>query len=104
MNTPGGYWIFGTEPAAADHTDQITIAAAPGARFALASDGFLRLIEVFGVANARDFLAIDSSERFSEELERLRALECAPRTLADYPRIKAHDDVAFVQCEYRQED
>lgn len=104
MNTPEGYWIFGVEPAAADHVDRITIAAVTGDRFALASDGFLRLIEVFGVAEADDFLAIDTSARFATELERLRALERAPGTLADHPRIKRHDDVAFVQCEYRLED
>lgn len=103
MNRPGGYWILGTDPAAADHVEQVTLKTTPGDTFALASDGFLRLIEIFGVAGAADLLAIDTRAQFDAHLARLRGLESAPDTLSAHPRIKAHDDVSFVQCTYRLE-
>lgn len=103
MNRPGGYWILGTDPAAADHVDRITLKAKPGDRFALASDGFLRLIEIFGAMDAGDLLTIDTRVRFEAELARLRSIESAPGTLTAHPRIKAHDDVSFVQCAYQGE-
>lgn len=103
MNRPGGYWILGTDPAAADHVDRMVLEAKPGDSFALASDGFLRLIEVFGVAGAHDLLAIDTEQDFDVQLARLRALESEPDSLTTYPRIKRHDDVSFVQCKFRLE-
>lgn len=103
MNQTGGYWILGIDPAAADHVDRMVVEAKPGDGFALASDGFLRLVEVFGVAAAADLLAIDTGQHFDAQLKRLRALESEPGSLTGYPRIKRHDDVSFVQCEYRVE-
>lgn len=103
MNQPGGYWILGTDPAAADHVDQMVLEPMPSDGFALASDGFLRLIEVFGVADAADLLAIDAEQDFDAQLARLRALESEPGSLTKYPRIKLHDDVSFAHCEYRVE-
>lgn len=103
MNRPGGYWILGFDPAAADHVHRVALEARPGDRFALSSDGFLRLIEVFGVAGADDLLAIDTQVDFDARLARLRALESEAGSLARYPRIKVHDDVSFVQCQFQVE-
>lgn len=47
---------------------------------------------------------IDTQERFESHLARLRALEREPASLARFPRIKRHDDVGFLQCEYRVEN
>lgn len=103
MNQPGGYWILGTDPVAADHVNRMVLEARPGDGFALASDGFLRLIEVFGVADVADLLAIEAEQDFDAQLARLRALESESGSLTKYPRIKLHDDVSFAQCEYRVE-
>jgi len=103
MNRPSGYWILGTDPAAADHVDRIVLEAKQGDSFALASDGFLRLVELFEVADAADLLAIEAERDFNAQLARLRALESESGSLTKYPRIKLHDDVCFAQCQYQVE-
>lgn len=97
MNQPGGYWVLGTEPAAADHLATLTLPARPGQRFALASDGFLRLIELFDIASLDDLIAIDTPASWQSWLARLREIEQEPSAL--YPRVKVHDDATFLNLE-----
>lgn len=98
MNREGGYWVLGTDPAAADHVWQTTMPVLPGQRFAVASDGFLRLIELFGVAEPRELLAISGNADWSRWLERLRELETEPDSLHRFTRVKRHDDASLVVC------
>jgi hypothetical protein len=98
MNQPDGYWVLGTEPAAAFHLDRLVVPARVGETFALASDGFLRLIEVFGAASPDDFLAMDDDAKFRRALRMLRDLEGEERSSHRYPRVKVHDDATFAQC------
>ncbi len=98
MNVPGGYWVLGTDPAAADHCDVAVVPAVPGDCFALASDGFLRLIELFAVATPADFLAIETLAGFDQRLEQLRTLERAPYSCRSFARVKVSDDASFVHC------
>jgi hypothetical protein len=104
MNRPDGYWVLGTDPAAADHIDTTTLNASGGDRFFLASDGFLRLSELFQVASANDLLGIETQASFTDWLNRLRDLERAPGSMASYPRVKMHDDASFLSCRYVMED
>lgn len=97
MNRPGGYWVLGTEPAAADHLATLTLPARSGQRFALASDGFLRLIELFDVASLDGLIAIDTDAAWQSWLAQLRAIEQAPSSL--YPRVKVHDDATLLNLE-----
>ncbi len=90
--------MLGTDPDAADHLDQITLPVRGGETFALASDGFLRLVELFEVASPADLLAIDNNDLFSSWLGKLRALEGAERSCHRYPRVKVHDDATFAHC------
>lgn len=98
MNREGGYWVLGIDPAAADHVWQTTVPVQPGQHFAVASDGFLRLIELFEVANATDLLAIATPRDWTDWLERLRDLEQTPDSLLRYTRVKRHDDASLVLC------
>jgi hypothetical protein len=97
MNRPGGYWVLGTEPAAADHLATLTLPARKGERFALASDGFLRLIELFDIASLDDLITIDTQAAWQSWLAKLREIEQAPSSL--YPRVKVHDDATFLNLE-----
>ncbi len=99
MNQPGGYWVLGTEPAAADHLAVLTLPAEWGRQFAVASDGFLRLIELFGVASPADLLAIDTSERWQAWQGRLREIEQEPGSRRRHARVKVHDDATFLNLE-----
>lgn len=103
MNRPDGYWVLGTEPEAANHLDRLVISACNGDAFALASDGFLRLIELFEVASPADLLAIDNDDAFAAALENLRALEDLEGSCHRYPRVKVHDDATFAHCRIVEE-
>lgn len=98
MNREGGYWVLGTEPAAADHLWQMTMPVRPGQRFAVASDGFLRLVELFEAARPSELLSIATPGDWTNWLERLRDLERQPDSLHRYTRVKRHDDASLVAC------
>ena len=100
MNTEGGYWILGVDPAAADHVWQARLPLAAGRRFALASDGFLRLAELFDVIDAAGLLQIANEADWTTWLTRLRELEVRPDCLRHYPRVKLHDDASLLVCEW----
>lgn len=102
MNRDGGYWVLGTEPAAADHVWQMTMPVRPGQRFAVASDGFLRLVELFGKAEPEDLLAISTPEGWTRWLGVLRDLEREPDSLHRYTRVKRHDDASLVVCTWEE--
>lgn len=104
MNTPGGYWVLGTEPAAAEHLDMTTMPVAAGQCFAIASDGYLRLVELFAVAAPEDLLATADDGSFARSLSRLRSLEREPDSCRRYPRVKRHDDASFIHCHYGTEE
>jgi Protein phosphatase 2C len=104
MNRPDGYWVLGTESAAADHLNTTMLDASYGSRFFLASDGFLRLNELFQVASLDDLLGIETEASFTVWLNKLRDLERAPGSMTSYPRVKMHDDASFLSCRYVRED
>ncbi|MFE8583693.1 hypothetical protein ACFX59_06245 [Sphingomonas sp. NCPPB 2930] len=97
-NRDGGYWVLGTEPAAADHLWQVTVPLHPGQRFAIASDGFLRLVELFDAATPDDLLAIATPEDGAAWLARLRDIESEPDSLRRHIRVKRHDDASLIVC------
>lgn len=101
MNQEGGYWVLGIDPAAADHAWQTTVPASPGQRFAVASDGFLRLIELFGVMQPHDLLAMSDEDDWARWLRRLRDLEAEPDSLHRYTRVKRHDDASLIVCTWQ---
>ncbi|MXP26581.1 hypothetical protein GRI39_11095 [Altererythrobacter indicus] len=103
MNQPHGYWVLGTDPAAADHLWQQRIPLSAGRRFAIASDGFLRLIELFGAASAADLLAISSELEWSRWLAELRLLERKEESRLSFPRVKPEDDASLIICEWEGE-
>lgn len=100
MNQPGGYWVLGTNPAAADHLWQTRLPIRPGQRFAVASDGFLRLIELFGVLGPADLLDICGPGDWAQRLSQLRAIESEADSLIRFTRIKRHDDASLVTCHW----
>ncbi|WP_443478886.1 protein phosphatase 2C domain-containing protein [Novosphingobium aerophilum] len=100
MNRDGGYWVLGTQPAAADHLWQVRMPVRPGQRFAIASDGFLRLVELFGAAAPADLLAISGQEDWARWLGLLRDLEDEPDSLHRFARVKPRDDASLVVCSW----
>lgn len=96
MNRAGGYWVLGMNEEAISHLDRQFVT---GDRIdcAIASDGFLRLMELFEEADAEDLLGIRNPEALDRTFTLLRAREAADRDCRTYLRVKCHDDATFVR-------
>lgn len=93
MNTPNGYWILADDPAAVDHARTGQLPAAAGDHVLLATDGFARLVDVFGRYQSWQALVTDARTRGLRALGAdLRQLETADADRSRYPRVKPHDD------------
>lgn len=69
-------------------------------RFAIASDGFLRLVELFGIETPADLLAIATPGEAQAWLARLRDIEREPDSLRRHTRVKRHDDASLIVCSW----
>jgi hypothetical protein len=98
MNRDGGYWIFGLDSAAADHCHQRVIDRADCEAVALASDGFMRLCELFDDHDPSALLTISNDAQLGEHMAALREREAAADSMIRFPRVKRHDDASFIRC------
>ena len=98
MNVDGGYWVLGLQPEAIGHADRIELPPGDWA-IALASDGFLRLSDMFDRLGRSAMLAIESRDQFELCYSGLRSLEQADGSLVDHPRAKISDDASFVRID-----
>lgn len=95
MNSQGGYWVLGVDENAIDHIDQIVIPL-DGEPIALASDGFLRLSDVFDIVQPDAFLKIANDEQAWSKLEQLRHIEASDPRCRKFLRIKPSDDASLM--------
>jgi hypothetical protein len=95
MNSPGGYWVLGVDETAVDHIDQAVIPL-DGEPVALASDGFLRLSELFHAVQPESFLKIRNNEEARSKLRELRDLEASDPRCREFLRIKPSDDASLM--------
>jgi hypothetical protein len=95
MNRPGGYWVLGIDEAAVDHIDQTVIPFDDGP-VALASDGFLRLLDLFEAVAPDAFLEIRNDAQARSRLPELRRLEAADPDCRKFLRVKPSDDASLV--------
>jgi hypothetical protein len=103
MNQPGGYWILGLDTNVIAHLHQRVLPAGQ-MTLALASDGFLRLRDLFGMVGNEDLLNIGHLARFERMYSQLRALEDAPASISRFPRVKLRDDASFVRVTLHTND
>lgn len=98
MNVDGGYWVLGLQPEAIAHADRIELP--PGNwDIALATDGFLRLADMFDHLGRSAMLGIERRDQFELCYTELRRLEQATRSLVDHPRVKISDDASFARID-----
>ncbi|MEA1648584.1 protein phosphatase 2C domain-containing protein [Nitrospirillum sp. BR 11164] len=95
MNIDGGYWVLSTDTAALAHVDRATIPV-DGGPVALCSDGFLRLIDLFGRWTPGGFLALDDQAKAETALRELRRIEAADDPHHGHLRLKRSDDASFL--------
>lgn len=96
MNSLDGYWVLGLDPrpVAKALTAAIPLAAGESKPFMIASDGYLRLAEVYGAATLEDLL--DDIAGVGQRLGQLRAIEAEDEACRRYVRFKCRDDATVL--------
>lgn len=95
MNAPGGYWILGVVPDAADRMDRARVPDGPG-HLLLATDGFYRLVDAYGALDEDGLVAACVERGLAAVLAELRAIEAADPDCRRHPRFKPRDDATAV--------
>jgi len=96
MNTPGGYGIFSITPPPAELVGSGSLDLAPGAHVLLATDGLMRLVDVFRRYDARALVEAARARGLAALARELRDLEQADVSCALFPRAKVSDDASAV--------
>ncbi len=96
MNRPGGYWVFGVEPGAADHLDRIELAPTLPAWLLLASDGLYRLVDTYRAVDHHQLVAEAAATGLAPLYRTLRRIERADPACLRHPRLKPEDDATGV--------
>ena len=94
MNEADGYgaWSITSPPACYVRTGSVQLAA--GGPALLATDGLLRLVDVFGRYSEQTMFQLARSSGLGVLIEELRRLEAADRDNICYPRAKTCDDAS----------
>jgi hypothetical protein len=96
LNQQGGYWAVNPRRPWAGQELQFEAQVKPGAPIVLATDGFMRLVDVFAAysdGELYDRLAAGKGQGLMEEL---RERERGDLMAGAYPRVKTHDDATFL--------
>ncbi|URM90753.1 integrase [Streptomyces sp. MRC013] len=95
-NRPGGFWIAGPDPRAAEHALTGTVPLDSLTSVTLLSDGATRLVDEFGLADWRDVLGILGSSGPDGLIRRVREVEDDDPDGRRWPRGKARDDATIL--------
>jgi hypothetical protein len=68
----------------------------PGEPIVLATDGFMRLVDVFGAYSDTALHARLAAGKGPDLMKELRERERSDLLAAAYPRVKTHDDATFL--------
>ncbi|MFF8478421.1 integrase [Streptomyces sp. NPDC015414] len=91
-NRPGGFWIAGPDPRAAEHALTGTVPLDSLASVTLLSDGATRLVDSFELADWKEALGILNSSGPDGLIDRVRAAEADDPNGRRWPRGKTRDD------------
>ena len=91
-NRPGGFWIAGPDPRAAEHALTGVVPVGSLASVTLLSDGATRLVDRFELADWREVLAVLGSSGPADLIRRVREAEAGDTEGRRWPRGKTHDD------------
>ena len=93
LNRDGGYWVVHPTIEWLQGLQRTLLPAFGGQTALLVSDGFYRLVNLFGAFDDRGLLAAAKQHGLQALLKNLRELEVRHST-AEYPRFKPHDDAS----------
>jgi hypothetical protein len=95
-NRPGGFWVAGPDPQAAEHALTATVPLESLASVTLLSDGATRLVDRFELSDWEETLTVLGSAGPDELIRRVRQAEVSDRDGRRWPRGKACDDATIV--------
>ncbi|GGV88004.1 hypothetical protein GCM10010294_70380 [Streptomyces griseoloalbus] len=95
-NRPGGFWIAGPDPQAAEHALTGTVSLESLASVTLMSDGATRLVDRFGLDDWRQTLTVLDSSGPDELIRRVREAEASDLDGRRWPRGKVRDDATVL--------
>ena len=96
LNRPDGYWVVNPRLPWAGHELTFEASVEPGAAIVLATDGFMRLVDVFGAYSDGTLHGALAAGRGAELMQELRERERSDLMAGAYPRVKTHDDATFL--------
>jgi Protein phosphatase 2C len=99
MNTAEGYGVFSIDMPPAQHVRQCRLPVSVGEVFLLASDGFLRLVDVYGVYSLASLAAAIHAEGLAALALQLRRIETEDADCRRFPRAKVRDDATAMIVE-----
>lgn len=94
MNRPDGYWVLSVHPEAVSGLNAHETAAEPGTRVLLCTDGFYRLVEMYGLYDDAGLFRAAETEGLAALIGRLRAFESDAAEDIRFGRFKTSDDAA----------
>jgi hypothetical protein len=100
-NRPGGFWIAGPDPQAAEHALTGRVPLDSLSTVTLLSDGATRLVDRFQLADWHSCLAVVASSGPGEQIRRVREAEKGDPDGRRWPRGKAHDDATILHWAVR---
>jgi hypothetical protein len=96
MNTPSGYGIFSITAPQVSAIRHGTLPIKDLSRILLASDGLMRLVDVFRLYDAKRLFAAAWANGLAPLFDELRAIENQDADCGHYPRAKVSDDATAV--------
>ncbi|GHD39915.1 hypothetical protein GCM10017083_02570 [Thalassobaculum fulvum] len=99
MNRPDGYPVLSVHPAAAARLDLRTEPAAAGTRVLLCTDGFYRLVDMYGLYDDDGLIRAALDGGLAALVGRLRGFEADAAENARFGRFKTSDDAAALLLE-----
>ena len=96
MNMPAGFPLVCPNAEWADQMITAEIVLPPRKPLVLVSDGFYRLVDVFGRYTDASLYAACAAGRGDALLAELRAIEHEDAGMSRYPRFKVHDDATLL--------
>ncbi|WP_157961348.1 hypothetical protein [Microvirga flavescens] len=96
LNQPDGYWVVHPLRPWAGRELRFEARVAPGQPIVLATDGFMRLVDVFDVYTDETLYAALGAGQALGLMQELRELEQRDDATTAFPRVKVHDDATVL--------
>jgi len=96
LNHPDGYWVVNPRRPWAGRELRFEARLVMGQPIVLATDGFMRLVDVFAAYSDASLHACLSAGRGDDLMQELRELERGDPMAGAHPRVKTHDDATVI--------